>query len=81
MNRSWPQQKAKQVRGSGFLRHVSAGAAFVMLSQGSMRGSVLAALSCRFTLPDDLLCDAEQPRKIGLKNADAPACHGMRWSS
>jgi hypothetical protein len=40
MNRSWPQQKAKQVRGSGFLRHVSAGAAFVMLSQGSMRGSV-----------------------------------------
>ena len=43
MNRSWPQQKANQVRGSAFLRHVSAGAAFEMLSQGSMRGSVLAA--------------------------------------
>jgi len=42
MNRSQPQQKAKRVRGSVFLRDVfiAAGAAFVMLSQGS----VLAAL-------------------------------------
>ena len=44
MNGSQPQQKAKRVRGSVFLRDVltAAGAAFVMLSQGS----VLAALSC-----------------------------------
>jgi hypothetical protein len=46
MNRNQPQQKAKRVRGSVFLRDVliAAGAAFVMLSRGSIGGSVLAAI-------------------------------------
>jgi hypothetical protein len=45
MNRSWSQQKAKQVRRSACLRDVGfAAAAFVMLSRGSIGGSVLAAL-------------------------------------